>query len=111
MSELVRFPHELAVIGDDALCTGFRLAGVRQAFSDQEVNPSQKLEELLKMDSLGIIVVSEKIFSEMDWRVRKTIWRTAKPVVIAVPDKSGPAADVESLKELVRKALGFELIK
>ena len=110
-SQTNEFTQSLAAVGDAATCTGFRLAGVQQTFALQGKPAEKKLEELLEDTGTGIIVVTETLLAGCDWRLKKKIERIAKPVVIAVPDLSGPSSDVESLRSLVKRALGFELMK
>jgi len=47
----------------------------------------------------------------MDWRLKKRIEAIAKPVVVPVPGASGPVGEAESLREMVRRALGVDLLK
>ena len=103
------YPHKIVVVADGPTCTGFRLSGVQDAFKLQGKAAERKVEELIEEGEVGIVIINEKLLTSMDHRLRKTIDRIAKPVFIAVPDKNGPSADVESLKEMVKRALGFEL--
>jgi V/A-type H+-transporting ATPase subunit F len=103
------YPHKIVVVADGPTCTGFRLAGVQEAFKLLGKAAERKVEELVEEGEVGIVIINEKLLTSMDHRLRKTIDRIAKPVFIAVPDKNGPSADVESLKEMVKRALGFEL--
>src|SRR3989344_8411598 len=106
--------HSIAVVADGPTCTGFRLAGVQMVFPIEaleaqkdatqgkaaenksagggQIAAEQKIEELLADEGIGIMIVSEKTMGAMDWRLKKKIERLAKPVVIAVPDKTGPRA-------------------
>ncbi len=103
---------DVVVLGDGPTCTGFRLAGVRRVFSAQGVEAEKKFEELLKDESIGIIIINEKIVASFDWRLKRRIERIAKPVVITIPDKNGPLEDKgDSLREMIKKALGFEVMK
>ncbi len=104
-----KFSDSIVVVADEATCTGFRLAGVTQTFSTSEFNAGEKISELLQLENIGIIIVTEKILANLDWRLRKKVDLTAKPVVVAVPDKDGPSEEAESLKNLIKRALGFEL--
>ena len=103
--------ESIAVIGDEETCTGFRLAGVKTVFALKGTDASKKLEEIVDAGLAGVVIINEKIVPELDWRLRKKMERIAKPVIIAVPDKGGPSAEVESLKSMIAKALGFELLK
>lgn len=118
---MAEFPHNIAVVADHSTALGFQLAGVQTGFQLADIktvhvaekkSAEKKIEELLAQPDLGIIIVTEEIFSSLDWRLRKKIERIAKPVVIAVPDKFGPKAeDKESIKALIRRALGVDLTR
>lgn len=103
--------QEIAVIADNATCLGFRLAGVQQAFAAEGKQAEKKLEEMLEKESIGIIIINEKLLDKMDFRLKKKLDRKAKPVVITVPDKKGGEAETESLKALIKRAIGIELIR
>ena len=102
--------QEIAVVGTEETCTGFRLGGVQKVYNAGTMDAGKKIEELLGMDGIGIIIVNEKILEKIDFRLKKLIGRTAKPVVIAVPDKDGASSEAENLKALVKRAIGFELV-
>lgn len=104
--------QSIAVLGDGPTCTGFRLAGVQKVFPKEGREAEEKFEEMLTDESIGIIIVSEKIAGAFDWKLKRKIERIAKPVVITVPDKDGPMEEKgDSLKEMIKKALGFEVMK
>ena len=46
-----------------------------------------------------------------DWRLKKRIEATAKPIVVAIPDSAGPIEQEESLAKLIKRALGVDLTK
>ncbi len=103
--------EKIVVVGDAPTCTGFRLAGISDVYALEGKDAAAKIDELLSVPEVGIIILNEKIMAQLDSKLKKRIDKIAKPVVIAVPDKSGPMEQTDSLKNLVKKALGFELIK
>ena len=106
------FPHNMAVIGDRATATGFRLAGIREVYAYEDKTAEKKLAELLERETLGLIIINESLLQKFDWRMKKRLEKLAKPVVIAVPDRLGTKVEeAESLRSLVRRALGVDLIK
>jgi vacuolar-type H+-ATPase subunit F/Vma7 len=102
---------KIVVIGDSPTCTGFRLAGLEMVMPLSGRDAEAKIEELLERQDVSIIIVNEKIMNFVDWRLKRKIEKTAKPVVIAIPDKEGPSEETDSLRSMVKKALGFELMK
>jgi V/A-type H+-transporting ATPase subunit F len=105
------FPHNIVVVGDRATCTGYRLAGVRDVFPVEEGDAEKAIEELLGKEEVGIIIINEAVLESLGRKTKAVIERTAKPSVVAVPGMGGPLEYGESLKEMVKKALGFELMK
>jgi len=103
--------QNIVVIGDTPTCTGFRLAGVQSVYPVEGKDASEILDGLLSMNEVGIIIINEKILGQMGNQMKKKLEKIAKPVIIAVPDKDGPMEQADSLKNMVKKALGFELIK
>ena len=103
--------EKIAVIADSATCTGFRLAGIEHTFALTGAEAEAKISELLGDESYGIIVVSERMVEGCDWRLKKRIEATAKPVVVAIPDSQGPIEQEESLAKLIKRALGVDLTK
>src|SRR3989344_3377727 len=96
--------HSIAVVADGPTCTGFRLAGVQMVF------PIEALEA--QKDATQGKAAENKSAGGGQIAAEQKIEELAKPVVIAVPDKSGPVAnETDSLRSMVKKALGFELMK
>jgi len=103
--------EKIAVIADSATCTGFRLAGVESTFPLTGAEAEAKMAELLLDSGLGIIVVPERLAEGCDWRLKKKVEATAKPIVVAIPDSGGPIEQEESLAKLIKRALGVDLTK
>ncbi len=103
--------EKIVVLGDKYTCLGFKLAGVADFFEAEGRQAEAKLVELIAREDIGIIIVNEKVVAEADWRLKKRLEGIAKPSVVTVPDKTGESFEGESLKALVKRALGFELIK
>ena len=104
--------EKMAVVGDTPLVTGFKLAGVPYIFPVESGKEfEEKLEELMKSEEYGIIVVNEGFLSGVDWRLRKKIDTLAHPVIIGVPGIVGAAEEAESINVLIKRALGFDISK
>ncbi len=104
--------EKIAVIADSATATGFRLAGIENTFAlPKQEDAEAKLAELLSDSSYGIIIVTEALLEHCDWRLKKRVEATAKPIVVPVPDSKGPIEQSESLAGLIKRALGVDLTK
>lgn len=103
--------EKIAVIGDGATTAGFRLAGIRNTFVLSGAEAEAKLSDLLSNPDYGIVMVPERLIENCDWRLKKRIEATAKPVVVAIPGMDGPIEQSESLPRLIKRALGVDLTK
>ena len=101
----------MAVIADSATCTGFRLAGIDNTFILTGKDAEDKLSALLADSSYGIVIVTERLLETCDWRLKKRVEATAKPIVVPIPDAGGPIEQSESLSMLIKRALGVDLTK
>lgn len=101
----------IAVVGDQNLLSGFKLAGVQTLVPTVNIEESEKeLSRLMADESIGIIIVSEELLEKIDWRLKRKVEDAAKPVVIAVPGRDGPMEQSESLAKLIKRALGFDIM-
>ncbi len=104
--------ERIAVIGDAALATGFRLAGLYHVHVVRDGKEfEEKLREVIDDPQFGIVIVNESYLPGIDWRLKKKIDNLAHPVVVGVADISGKKEEGEDLSELIKKALGFDVSK
>ncbi len=105
----------IAVIGDEDLVSGMRLAGVRRyriiTEGDKE-EVRQALTELLDEPGVGIIVILEDYMEYVADLISQAQERkTSPPVVIEVPSKYGTRyKDVtQYYKAYIRRFIGFDI--
>ena len=109
--EYAQLQDKVIVIGDAATVIGFKLAGVSEAYAAEGKDAEKKLVELIDRENAGIIIVNDRVLGQLDWRLKRKLEAIAKPVVVGVPDKFGPAAEAESLAGMIKRALGVELAR
>ena len=103
--------EKIAVIGDPAVATGFRLAGVAHVYATPRGKEFEnKLNEVIANPEVGLVIVNESYLSGIDRRLKKKIDGLSRPVVIWVADISGETMD-EDLGGLIKRALGFDVYK
>ncbi len=104
--------ERIAVIGDAALATGFRLAGLYYVYTTEKGKEfEEKLKEVINDPQVGIVIVNESYLPGINWQLKKKIDSLSHPVVIGVADISGKSEEGEDLNELIKKALGFDVSK
>jgi vacuolar-type H+-ATPase subunit F/Vma7 len=107
----------IAVIGDEDLVNGLRLAGVNKYVvvseaSNKEDQVKKALNDLVDSPEIGIIVIQENFIeyvSELVTKLRQS--RRLTPVIIEVPSKYGTEfGDVrEFYKKYAREFIGFDI--
>ena len=102
---------QILVIGDAPLVTGMRLAGLEHCRVAGEGDFETKLEQALGEEEFGIIVVNEYLLNKIDWRLKKKLDSIAYPVVIPMPAYTGVSEEGDEIRQLIKRALGFDLAK
>ena len=105
---------EVAVIGDEDLVSGLRLAGVRRyriVKEDSEEEVRQALTEFSDDPNVGIIVILEDYLRHVKDLATTLKGRKTTPVVVEVPSKYGTQyKDVSKYYQAyVRKFIGFDI--
>ncbi len=107
----------IAVIGDEDLISGLRLAGMSHYNvitngSEAESEVRQAMSELIAEPEIGVIALQEdyrQYVEDLITQVQESIRLT--PVIIEVPSKQGTKyGDVtEYYKTFIRKIVGFDI--
>jgi len=115
---MINIKHlDIAVIGDEDLVNGLRLAGVRcyhMVTGDYDIGEEvrQALTELVDEPDIGIIVILEdymRYIEDLIAQVKEK--RASPPIIIEVPSKYGTRYDDVSqyYKAYIRKFIGFDI--
>ncbi|MFN7990808.1 MAG: V-type ATP synthase subunit F [Candidatus Micrarchaeia archaeon] len=102
---------KIIVIGDAPLVMGFQLAGLENTVAVSEATIQGEIERALGNADYGIIITNERLLSKIDWRLKKRLDSVAYPVVIPMPDYSGESVEGDEIRNLIKRALGFDLGK
>jgi vacuolar-type H+-ATPase subunit F/Vma7 len=106
----------LAVIGDEDLVNGMRLAGIGRCHvvsGERQADPEvrEALRGLIDDPGIAIIVIPEEYAAaaaESLARLRET--RRLVPVVLPVPSRRGTQGDARAyFREYIRKFIGFDI--
>lgn len=103
MSRDDKHKKSIAVIGDSDFTTGFRLAGIKRTYGTE--NYSEKLDQLLDSDELGIVVVEENDLSRLSPRMKENVQSSVDPVVVTLSE----SAESEMLQDKIKKAIGADI--
>ena len=101
----------ISVIGDHSTVTGFRLAGVNEGFeveSGKEALPI--LKDQFREKESGLIIITEKIYGEIEDEIKRLTEKRVTPMIVAIPDSKGFFEErKDPIKELVKKAVGIDI--
>jgi vacuolar-type H+-ATPase subunit F/Vma7 len=99
----------IVVLGDSSTAIGFRLAGAKLAY-DAEGDAAARLQESMGDASVSIIVVSERLFEGLPKSLKHRAVESINPIVVTIPDKDGGKMETDTLKTLIKRAVGFDLL-
>ncbi|MFP3289159.1 MAG: V-type ATP synthase subunit F [Candidatus Micrarchaeota archaeon] len=104
--------YKIGVIGSEILGMGFKLAGVKAVRIARDGEEAEKaLDELLNMQDIGIIIIAEGLAKKIKSKRLKHIIETSlMPLIIAVPDYQEKEEEVDTLRRLVLRAIGIDIL-
>jgi vacuolar-type H+-ATPase subunit F/Vma7 len=104
--------RKIAAIGDALLSTGFALAGIKRTFIVRTGEEAEAaIKELLEDQSIGIVVIAEKLIREItNRRILNVIDTSIMPMFVPVPSyKERVQEDV--LRSLIIRAIGIDIAR
>ncbi len=101
----------VAAIADSDTIIGLRLAGVKLSFPVETPEQAQEaLSKVLQDQSVGLIILTEKIADKMRDAVTDVMSQRTVPIIVEIPDKHGAQPGRrDPLMDMIRRAVGIEL--
>jgi len=97
------------VIGDQETVLGLRLVGVEGSVAVRRDDALTALKEAVARDDVGVVLVTEKVAAEIRDEVEARLYGIGFPLVLEIPDSSGPVPDRLKIEEVVRRAIGIKI--
>lgn len=97
------------VIGDESTVSGFGLAGVEGEVVETVDEARAALKKAFASPDIGIIIIPEKLAAGMREDVEGYIFGRAFPLVVEIPDRTGPMEGRVSIRQMVRSAVGISV--
>ena len=94
---------EMAVIGKQDFCLGFRLAGIQKIFETDD--PREPIKSLKQHPEVGVVVFDQALSQKLDQRELQDLEESLKPIYLWLSTE----ASEDSLKKMVRKSIGVEI--
>jgi len=101
---------EIVAIGDRDTVIGFKLAGVSSAFEvDDPESAKRILRDVFQMQNVGVVIITEKLADQIRAFIERLTESADLPILIEVPDKTGPKGGPDPIQALIKKAVGIEI--
>jgi V/A-type H+-transporting ATPase subunit F len=97
------------VIGDQETVLGLRLVGVEGSVAVDREDALAAMKEAVARDDVGVVLVTEKVAAGIRDEVESRLYGVGFPLVLEIPDSSGPVPDRLKIEEIVRRAIGINL--
>ncbi len=94
---------EIAIVGREDFCLGFRLTGIKKVF---EVTKAQEgFDKVASDPDIGVVILDEKLYDELDQYGKEALEDSIKPIYITLSTK----ASEDWLRRMLVRSLGVEL--
>ena len=100
---------KIFLIGDEATVLGYSLAGVHGVMVRSPKEAGDALKTATQDPDMGIILITQRIASEIQSLVEEAKLKMATPIVLDFQDRKGPLADKESALDIVQRLIGIKV--
>jgi V/A-type H+-transporting ATPase subunit F len=97
------------VIADEHTVTGFKLVGIDGEVVESADEAREALKKAFSSTEIGIIILTEKIAASVRDEVEEFVFGHSFPLIIEIPDRTGPMVDRISIRQMVRSAVGVKV--
>ena len=97
------------VIADEHTVTGFKLVGLEGEVVETADEAREALEKAFASPDIGIVVITETIAASIKSEMEQFIFGHDFPLIIEIPDRTGPMEGRISIREMVRSAVGVKV--
>ncbi len=113
MEERLDKSYKIAMVGNELLKVGFKLAGVNDSYIAKDSARSESImKDLLGRGDIGIIIMSSQVKKQIhDRRLVEQIESSILPLVIEVPEPGEGVAEEDTLRNLIIRAIGIDITK
>jgi vacuolar-type H+-ATPase subunit F/Vma7 len=99
---------KIALIADRPTSAYFKVTGIKNSYAVKDREDAERVFRRIHADeTISLIMVTEPVF---EW-IQPVLERTRKefPLVVSIPAKGGPKAQVDVLAQLIKRTVGIEL--
>lgn len=96
------------VIADEETVLGFSLTGVEGIIVKPDDDVRAAFEKAVHTDDVGILLITERVAAVIRDIIDKWIIAGGKPLVVEIPDNTGPLEGRRTPHEFVKSAIGVK---
>lgn len=97
------------IIGDEDAVLGFGMVGVQGQAVRSEDEAEAVFKDALENTEIGIIIITERIAQLIRTTVDRYLFRERFPLIVEIPDRTGPVSERMGIREMVTTAIGIKL--
>lgn len=97
------------VIGDQDTVLGFGLVGVDGVSVAGPDEARAAFDRALQSREIGIVVITETVAEMIRSVVDRYVFTEDFPLIVEIPDRTGPLPDRPDMRSLVNQAIGINL--
>jgi V/A-type H+-transporting ATPase subunit F len=88
---------------------GLKIAGIKGAVLHEREQVLKKLEEIKMDNSIGIIILTEKISMLVPDEVKEMKLKKHAPLIVEIPDRHGSMKGDDSIVRYVKESIGLKI--
>lgn len=100
---------KIFLISDEHTVLGYSLVGIRGVVANGKEEAANALREATQDSEVGIVLITQRVASEIQPLVDEARLKMATPIVLEIPDRHGPVEDRESALDIVRRLIGIKV--
>ena len=100
---------KILLIGDETTVLGYSLVGIRGVVVNNGEEAAGALEIAAQDPGVGIVLITQRIASEIQPLVDEAKLKMTTPIVLEIPDRHGPIEDRESALNIVQRLTGIKV--
>jgi vacuolar-type H+-ATPase subunit F/Vma7 len=103
---------EILVIGEPEIIEGFALTGAQIRPESDPIRLERFVDQLLKSQDAGIIVVTESLFEQIPEKTRTRAEASGQPIFVTLPRPAGIeiwGEQEDLISRIIRRAIGYRL--
>jgi V/A-type H+-transporting ATPase subunit F len=97
------------LIGDETTVLGYSLVGIHGVVVNNSEESARALRDVTQDPDVGIVLITQRIASEIQHLVDEAKMKMATPIVLEIPDRHGPVEDRESALGIVQRLIGIKV--